>query len=79
MWEAAFWGFVGGFALLVGAVAGIWLPASKRFVGLIMAFGVGVLFSAVSFELTSEAYDRAGADAVVIGLLGGSLVFFAGD
>ena len=79
MWEAAFWGFVGGFALLIGAVAGIWLPASKRFVGLIMAFGVGVLFSAVAFELTSEAYDRSGADAVVLGLLGGSVVFFAGD
>jgi ZIP family zinc transporter len=79
MWEAAFWGFVGGFALLLGAVAGIWLPASKRFVGLIMAFGVGVLFSAVAFELTAEAYDTSGADAVVLGLLAGSLVFFGGD
>lgn len=79
MWEAAFWGFVGGFALLLGAVAGIWLPASRRFIGLIMAFGVGVLFSAVAFDLTREAYDRSGADAVVLGLLAGSLVFFAGD
>jgi ZIP family zinc transporter len=79
MWEAAFWGFVGGFALLIGAVAGIWLPTSRRFLGLIMAFGTGVLFSAVAFELTSEAYDRSGADAVVYGLLAGSLVFFAGD
>jgi ZIP family zinc transporter len=79
MWEAAFWGFVGGFALLLGAVAGIWLPAGRRFIGLIMAFGVGVLFSAVAFDLTREAYDRSGADAVVLGLLAGSLVFFAGD
>jgi ZIP family zinc transporter len=79
MWEAAFWGFVGGFALLLGAVAGIWLPTSRRFVGLIMAFGTGVLFSAVAFELTTEAYDRSGADAVVYGLLAGSITFFAGD
>lgn len=79
MWTAAFWGFVGGFALMVGAAAGIWLPTSKRFVGLIMAFGTGVLFSAVAFDLTREAYDRAGADAVVLGLLAGSLVFFGGD
>ncbi len=79
MWEAAFWGFVGGFALLLGAAAGIWLPASRRFIGLIMAFGTGVLFSAVAFDLTREAYDRSGADAVVIGLLAGSLVFFGGD
>ncbi|MBB6627211.1 ZIP family zinc transporter [Nocardioides sp. KIGAM211] len=79
MWEASFWGFVGGFALLIGAAAGIWLPTSKRFVGLVMAFGTGVLFSAVAFELTAEAYDRSGADAVVIGLLAGSVVFFVGD
>ncbi|NYD43318.1 ZIP family metal transporter [Nocardioides panaciterrulae] len=79
MWEASFWGFVGGFALLVGAAAGIWLPTSRRFVGLIMAFGTGVLFSAVAFDLTSEAYDRSGAEAVVLGLLGGALVFFIGD
>jgi zinc transporter, ZIP family len=79
MWEAAFWGFVGGFALILGAAAGIWLPTSRRFIGLIMAFGTGVLFSAVAFDLTREAYDRSGADAVVLGLLAGSLVFFAGD
>src|SRR5689334_9230843 len=57
----------------------LWLRTSTRFVGLVMGFGTGVLFSAVAFELTREAYDRAGADAVVLGLLGGSLVFFAGD
>lgn len=79
MLEAAFWGFVGGAALLVGAVAGIYLPASTRLVGLIMGFGVGVLISAVAFELTGEAYDRAGADAVVLGLLAGSVTFYVGD
>src|SRR6476620_3214875 len=57
----------------------LWLQTSTRFVGLVMGFGTGVLFSAVAFDLTREAYDRSGADAVVLGLLGGSLVFFAGD
>jgi ZIP family zinc transporter len=79
VFEAAFWGFVGGFALIVGAFAGIFLPISLRFVGLIMGFGVGVLFSAVAFELTDEAYSRAGTDAVVLGLVGGALTFFVGD
>jgi ZIP family zinc transporter len=77
--EAAWWGFVGGAALLVGAAMALWLQTSTRFVGLVMGFGTGVLFSAVAFELTREAYDRAGVDAVVLGLLAGSLVFFAGD
>lgn len=79
MLEAAFWGFVGGGALLIGAAAGIWLPASNRVIGLVMAFGAGVLISALAFELTREAYDHSGGAAVILGLLAGSLVFFAGD
>lgn len=77
--EAAWWGFVGGFALLVGAFIALYLHTSLRFVGLVMGFGTGVLFSAVAFDLAGEAYDRAGANAVVLGMLAGSLVFFAGD
>jgi zinc transporter, ZIP family len=77
--EAAWWGFVGGGALLVGAAAGIWLPVSNRLVGLVMGFGAGVLFSAVAFELTREAYETAGAAVMVAGLVAGALVFFAGD
>ncbi|HUR23024.1 MAG TPA: hypothetical protein VMZ73_04045 [Acidimicrobiales bacterium] len=79
MLEAAFWGFVGGFALLIGAVIGLRLPASQRLIGLVMAFGSGVLISALSFELTEEAFDRGGIDAVAFGLAGGALAFFAGD
>jgi len=77
--EAAWWGFVAGAALLLGAVVGIFLPIPGRIVGLVMAFGSGVLISALAFELTSEAYDKGGAPAVVLGLLAGSAVFFAGD
>ncbi|HET6626690.1 MAG TPA: ZIP family zinc transporter [Nocardioidaceae bacterium] len=79
MLEAAWWGFVGGAALLIGALGGIYLPASARAIGLVMAFGSGVLISALSFELTHEAYDSAGGTSVILGLLGGSLVFFVGD
>ncbi len=79
MLEAAAWGFVAGASLIIGALAGIFIPTSQRFVGLIMGFGTGVLFSAVAFELTAEAYDVAGTTAVVFGLVAGSLTFFAGD
>jgi ZIP family zinc transporter len=79
MLEAGFWGFVGGFALLIGAVAGLALPASQRTIGLVMAFGAGVLISALAFELTDEAYRRGGVDAVAFGLAGGSIAFFVGD
>jgi zinc transporter, ZIP family len=77
--EAAFWGFVGGGALLVGALLGLFVPVPVRVVGLVMGFGVGVLISAVAFELTGAAYDRAGALPVVLGLSAGALTFYAGD
>jgi zinc transporter, ZIP family len=79
MLEAAFWGFVGGASLLMGALVGIYAPFGQRLIGLIMGFGAGVLISAVAFELTSEAFDRSGADAVVGGLSAGALTFFLGD
>lgn len=64
---------------MIGAVAGLWIPMSQRAIGLIMAFGAGALISALAFELTAEAHDRGGADAVALGLLGGALVFYVGD
>ncbi len=79
MLEAAFWGFVGGAALLVGALAGIYLRFSTRTLGLVMGFGAGVLISAVAFELAGEAYDEGGGTATVLGMLAGAAVFFAGD
>jgi ZIP family zinc transporter len=79
MWTAALWGFVGGFALIIGGLIGVFLRTSNRVIGLIMAFGAGVLISALAFELTHEAYQRSGATAVIAGLFAGSVVFFAGD
>ncbi len=78
MLGAAWWGFVGGAALMIGAFLGIYLPVSSRFIGLVMAFGAGVLISAVAFELAEEAYQRSGGTAVVLGLLGAG-TFFVGD
>jgi ZIP family zinc transporter len=77
--EAAFWGFVGGFSLLLGAILGLKFPTSQRVIGLIMAFGAGVLISALAFELTEVAFVQGGSDAVVFGLAAGALAFFAGD
>ena len=77
--EAAFWGLVGGFALVLGAVLGLELPASQRLIGLVMAFGAGVLISALAFGLTEEAYTRGGIDAVAGGMAAGAVAFFVGD
>lgn len=76
---AAFWGFVGGAALLVGALVGLYAGASQRVISVVMAVGAGVLISSVAFELVSEAYERGGFDAVTAGLLLGALLYFAAD
>ena len=75
--EAALWGFVGGFALLVGAGVALVVDVPRRVVGIVMAFGAGVLISAASFDLTGEAFATGGADAAGAGLAAGALSFFA--
>jgi ZIP family zinc transporter len=78
--EAFAWGAFGGAALIVGALAGLWLPFSPRLVGIVMAVGSGVLISAVAFDLVEEAVETAhGERGVALGLAAGALTFFAGD
>lgn len=73
--KASLWGLLAGGALLVGAACGYFLRVPQRVVAAIMAFGSGVLISALSFELMDEAYRKGGFDATAIGFLGGALVY----
>lgn len=80
MSEAFIWGLVAASSLLIGALLSIYLAISRRILGLIMAFGVGVLISAVSFELIEEAFTTTNRGwAVAVGLLSGAIVFSVGD
>ena len=77
MLEAALWGFVGGFALLLGAGVALAVHVPGRVVGIAMAFGAGVLISAATFDLTEEAFHLGGSDVAAGGLAAGALAFFA--
>jgi zinc transporter, ZIP family len=45
-----------------------------------MAFGAGVLISAVAYELVEDAFSTAGGSgAVALGLLAGAVTFYFGD
>jgi ZIP family zinc transporter len=72
---AAFWGGVAGSALLIGALAGYAVRLPKRLIAGIMAFGAGVLISALAFDLMDEAYARGGFDAAATGFLAGALLY----
>ena len=67
---AGFWGLVAGSALLAGTAAGVLIALSKRTIAYIMAFGSGVLISALSFDLMAGAYKRGGFDSTSAGFLG---------
>ncbi|HET9201428.1 MAG TPA: ZIP family zinc transporter [Dehalococcoidia bacterium] len=79
MLEAAFWGFFGASSLIIGGVLSFLYDFPRRTVGLILAFGAGVLLSAVAYELVLEALEDSGEATVAIGLLVGALTFFVGD
>ena len=51
MGAALAWGIVAGSPLVLGGVIARRFPISQRMLGLIMAFGAGVLISAVAYEL----------------------------
>ena len=59
MLEATVWGFLGGFAMLVGAFIGFRTHPCSGIVGRVMAFGAGTLVCAVTLELTVEAFDES--------------------
>lgn len=73
--QAGFWGFVAGAALLVGAGVAYFMRVPQRLIAGVMAFGSGVLISALSFELMDEAYKKGGFDSTAIGFLGGAAVY----
>lgn len=72
---AAGWGLLAGAALLLGAAVAWFLPVPRKLVALVMAFGAGVLVSALAFELVAEAADSAGLGEVVAGFAAGALVY----
>ena len=74
------WGILAGSSLVLGGLLALWLPIGRRALGLVMAFGAGVLISAVAFELVHEAFETSAGDGgVALGLFVGSASFFAGD
>ena len=67
--QAGFWGLIAGSALLLGATVGYFARLPQRIIAWIMAFGGGVLISALAFDLMDEAYARGGFDSTALVLL----------
>jgi zinc transporter, ZIP family len=80
MLNAFLWGFLATFSLALGGLIGIIFKIGNRTLGLIMAFGAGVLFSAVAYELVFKSVKAStGSGASMYGLLTGAVFFFLID
>jgi len=61
--------------LLIGAALGWFFRLPLRLTAIIMAFGSGVLLSALSFDLLEEAHRHGGLPATAAGFLLGAALF----
>lgn len=80
MLEALAWGLFASSSLLIGGVIALRVRVSTLVLGLVMAFGAGVLISAVAFELVEDAFETSGVlSNVAYGLFAGCAAFSIGD
>src|SRR5262249_62018104 len=77
MFKAFVWGLIATSSLAIGGLLGASVAISKKWLGVIMAFGAGVLLSAVAYELVFESIKLAAGSGVSgFGVFCGGLGFF---
>jgi zinc transporter, ZIP family len=77
--KASFWGLVSGSALLIGSALGYLANLPKKIIAFVMAFGSGVLISALAFDLMDEAYQRGGFISTATGFVSGAAIYSIAD
>lgn len=76
LWLQAFgWGAIAGGALVLGAAIAWRWTVPPRIVSFVMAFGAGVLISALAFELVGEAQEAGGLVPTAGGFLVGAVTY----
>src|SRR6478735_9939836 len=73
--QAGLWGLAAGGALVLGALLAWAVHVPQKVVASVMAFGAGVLISALAFDLVDEAETSGGLTATVLGFLVGAVVY----
>jgi ZIP family zinc transporter len=77
--QAGLWGLVAGLALVLGALIAWFVRVPPRVVAGVMAFGAGVLISALAFDLVDEAETKGGLGATIGGFVAGAVVYVAAN
>jgi zinc transporter, ZIP family len=80
MLNAFLWGLLATSSLVMGGLIASRLAFGRKLLGIIMAFGAGILISAVSYELIFEAVKIGkGTGFPAFGLFAGALTFYFSD
>jgi ZIP family zinc transporter len=80
MGTAFLWAAFAASSLILGGVLALAVPVGRHVLGLVMAFGSGVLISAVAYDLVEEAISTStGSGEIALGLAAGALTFYVGD
>lgn len=77
--QAGLWGLLAGGALVIGAAVAWFVRVPQRLIAAVMAFGSGVLISALAFDLMDEAYRRGGLDSTGVGFVAGAAIYTAAN
>ena len=67
MLTAVLYGLLASSSFLIGSVIGCFASPPRRLVASVIAFGSGVLVSALTFELTEEAFERGSLAHTIAG------------
>lgn len=73
--QAGLWGLLAGGALVIGALISWLVDVPQRVVAAVMAFGAGVLISALAFELVGDAMAEGGIGPTTVGFLLGAVAY----
>lgn len=79
MVTAVLYGLLASSGFLIGVVIGLLTAPPRRVVASVMAFGGGVLVSALTFDLMEEASAEGSIAYVIVGFLTGALIYVLAD
>jgi ZIP family zinc transporter len=77
--SAGLWGLAGASSLVIGAAIAYLVRLPQRVTAGIMAFGCGVLISAVAYDLLEDGFEEGGIWPIAAGSLAGSLAYAIAD
>lgn len=77
--DAGLWGLAGASSLVIGAAIAYAVQLPERVTAGIMAFGCGVLISAVAYDLLEDGFAEGGIWPIAAGAVVGSFAYAIAD